>query len=65
MRKPEIKQNINPKQRYDVTMSIQDAPGRLILLLGMSSTKCSTMYALHFNPEAEHALRRTLDYPLC
>ena len=27
MKKPELKQNPNPKQRYDVTMTIQDAPG--------------------------------------
>ncbi len=27
MKTPELKQNPNPKQRYEVTMSIQDAPG--------------------------------------
>jgi hypothetical protein len=50
MKKLELKQNPNPKQRYDVTMSIQDAPGPFDSISGYGEYTVSNNVCVPLEP---------------
>jgi hypothetical protein len=63
MKKPELKQNPNPKQRYDITMTIQDAPGSFDSITGYAYYKIENDVCVALQPGSGARLTPDITVP--